>query len=92
MRFIVRTGLKITPFELLQGIKLTTEFTYILKDEKSYLSPATELMKLNIQAAIDQIPIRAGWIAKKQATDYQYMTKKKKDSLLLGIKVVEKTG
>ena len=60
MHFIVRTGLKITPLELHQGRKLTTEFTNILKDEKSYLSPATELMELNIPVAIDQIPIRAG--------------------------------
>ena len=43
MRFTIRTGLKLTPFELHQGRKLRPDITNVIKDEKSFLSNWSKL-------------------------------------------------
>ena len=46
MRFTLRTGLKITPFELHHGRKPQTELTNLVKNGRSFLSDWTELSVL----------------------------------------------
>ena len=75
MRFIVHTGLKKTPFELLHGKKPRTELPNIVEDCKTYLSDWSEL---SISAPIrSKIPIYVSRDADGEITNHIVMARTK---------------
>ena len=74
-RFIIHSGLKLTPFELHHGRKPRTELTNLVKDGKSFLSDWTEL---SVSAERKpKIPINVSRDEEGDVTIYLVMAKTK---------------
>ena len=75
MRFTIHTGLKVSPSELHHGRKPRSEYTNIVKDNKSYLS---DWKTMNVSVPLKQIPNYVARNERREVTDCIKMTTKKK--------------
>ena len=75
MRFTIHTGLKVSPFELYHGRKLSIELTNIIKDNKSYLSDWTTL---NVSVPPKQILSYVARNENMEGMDHIIMARKRK--------------
>ena len=88
LRFILLTGLKVSPFELHHGKKPKTELTNIVKDIKSHLS---DWKTINVSVPPKQIPIYQTRNGKKSVTNHIVMATKKKRSMLFFPQITKKS-